>query len=520
MSLTVTGTGVTGSDYTLTSNHTFNSTSGKLYTFTGTKAYTITPSATITDMYIWLVGGGGGGGQGSEYVADGFNQINGVQGAGGGGGGVINGYRISSFSGGTFTVGAGGLTRSTGSNTTIIASSLTYIGRGGNSGGDGNNGSARGIGGTANTAGTTTNCVNGALGSGISGGGVQPGVDGAAATIDNTIYLGGGGASGNLDENPTADGGLSNYGGGGKGGDGFGTTNGSFTGGESGQPGVIYVWFASAATPAPTTPASLSSSSVLYNGFTVTWSGASGATSYTYTLNGTTATPSSQTSTSATFSGLDPDTNYAVIVYAVNAGGNTPSSSFTIRTSSGGTVPDGGLNGPTPCFLQGSKILCSLNDQDTYVPIEQMRPGTLVKTSDNSYRRVKFIGYSAMVNPGSNERIEKRIYVCRKQTYPELEDDLYLTGNHSILVSRITDEEKEQLLKNLGDIFVTAGKYRLVTFIDKRSEPWASEGKYTVWHLALESNNEVVNYGVYANGLLVETACIQTLRDKSGMTFL
>jgi hypothetical protein len=515
MSLTVTG-GSLGTDYTITSNHTFNSTSGKLYTFTGTKAYTITPSATITDMYIWLVGGGGGGGQGSEYSPDGFNNINGVQGAGGGGGGVINGYRISSFSGGTFTVGAGGSTRNTGSNTTIIASSLTYIGRGGNSGGDGNNGSARGIGGTANTAGTTTNCVNGALGSGISGGGVQSGVNGAAATIDNTIYLGGGGASGNLDENPTADGGLSNYGGGGKGGDGFGTTNGSFTGGEPGQPGVIYVWFASGGTPsAPTTPASLSSSSILSNGFTVSWSGGTGATSYTYTLNGITRTPSSQTSTSATFTGLSSNTDYAVIVTARNNGGDTSSSSFTIRTSG-----SGGGGAPIPCFLQGSKILCSLNDQDTYLPIEQMRPGTLVKTSDNSYRRVKLIGNSAMVNPANKERIEKRLYVCRKETYPELEDDLYLTGNHSILVSRITDEEKEQLLKNLGDIFVTAGKYRLVAFIDKRSEPWASEGKYTVWHLALESNNEVVNYGVYANGLLVETACIQTLRDKSGMTFL
>uniref|UniRef100_A0A6C0AP76 Uncharacterized protein n=1 Tax=viral metagenome TaxID=1070528 RepID=A0A6C0AP76_9ZZZZ len=174
-----------------------------------------------------------------------------------------------------------------------------------------------------------------------------------------------------------------------------------------------------------------------------------------------------------------------------------------------------------PCFLKGSKILCASNNEDIFTPIEKITRGTLVKTSENSYRRVKLIGFSTISNPGNAERLENRLYVCRKEAYPELEEDLYLTGNHSILVPRITDEEKEKTLEILKDIFVTAEKYRLIACIDKRAEPWVSEGLYTVWHLALESNNEVVNFGVYANGgLLVETACIQTLRDKSGMTMV
>jgi hypothetical protein len=56
--------------------------------------------------------------------------------------------------------------------------------------------------------------------------------------------------------------------------------------------------------------------------------------------------------------------------------------------------------------------------------------------------------------------------------------------------------------------------------IDERAEPWNSEGEYTIWHFALENEEEKYNYGVYANGLLVETCSIFFLKNKSNMTFV
>ena len=91
------------------------------------------------------------------------------------------------------------------------------------------------------------------------------------------------------------------------------------------------------ATP-PTTP-SLSSSSVTYQSFVVSWT-ASGATSYTYTLNGSSASPSSQTANSATFASLSEATGYTVVVTAINNGGQAASAPLVVTTSTQGpTAP-------------------------------------------------------------------------------------------------------------------------------------------------------------------------------------
>jgi hypothetical protein len=99
-------------------------------------------------------------------------------------------------------------------------------------------------------------------------------------------------------------------------------------------------------------------------------------------------------------------------------------------------------------------------------------------------------------------------------------EDLIITGHHSILVSNMTDEQKEQTSKILGKIYVTDNKYRLLAAIDERSEPYEEEGIFNIWHLALENDNINMNYGIYANGLLVETCSINFLKEKSGMTLL
>jgi len=170
-----------------------------------------------------------------------------------------------------------------------------------------------------------------------------------------------------------------------------------------------------------------------------------------------------------------------------------------------------------PCFLEGSLILCQIEGVDTYVPVEQLTKGTLVKTSLNGYKPVVLIGNGNIQNPASDERTEQRLYKCSPSKYPELTQDLFLTGCHSILEFPITSKQKEDTIKHLGELFVTDKKYRLMACLDERAEPWASEGSYTIWHFALEHENERQNYGVYANGLLVETCCIKTLKTKSNM---
>ena len=144
-----------------------------------------------------------------------------------------------------------------------------------------------------------------------------------------------------------------------------------------------------------------------------------------------------------------------------------------------------------------------------------------MKTTLNAYKPLVLIGKGTILNPGNDERTENRLYKCSPSKYPELKDDLYITGCHSILEFPITEKQKEDTIKHHGKLFATDNKYRLMAYVDERAEPWNSEGKYTIWHFALENTDERMNYGVYANGgLLVESCSIKMLTNKSNMTFI
>ena len=174
-----------------------------------------------------------------------------------------------------------------------------------------------------------------------------------------------------------------------------------------------------------------------------------------------------------------------------------------------------------PCFLEGSTILCQIDGVEKYVPVESMQKDMLVKTYLYGFKKVVVLAKGEIVNPGNDERTENRLYKCSKEKYPELTEDLYITGCHSILKGLVSDKEMEDTRKHLGKIYVTDKKFRLMAHIDERAEPWNSEGTYTIDHFALENEDDGMNYGVYAGGgLLVETCAIRTLLNRSNMRVL
>lgn len=168
-----------------------------------------------------------------------------------------------------------------------------------------------------------------------------------------------------------------------------------------------------------------------------------------------------------------------------------------------------------PCFLEGTKILCHVNGEDQYIPIETMRSGTIVKTSRDGYKAVKLIGSRSMQNPGTGVRDKNALYLCTKEKYPEITEDLTITGCHAILVDTITEEEREGIISTLERIFITDKKYRLPACVDKRAEEVLVPGPNVVWHFALEHYHDRMNYGVYAQGLLVETSPIWHMNTKN-----
>jgi hypothetical protein len=172
---------------------------------------------------------------------------------------------------------------------------------------------------------------------------------------------------------------------------------------------------------------------------------------------------------------------------------------------------------PIVCFKEDSKILTKKG----YLPIQDLRKGDLIKTIKHGYIPIDMIGYREINNPICEERIKDKLYVCTNKEYPEIFEDLVITGCHSILVENYKDQEQLDKSKEVnGGIYATDDKWRLPACVDERAKPYENEGFHTIYHLALENDDYYMNYGIYANGLVVETCSKRYLKELSNMTLL
>jgi len=175
---------------------------------------------------------------------------------------------------------------------------------------------------------------------------------------------------------------------------------------------------------------------------------------------------------------------------------------------------------PPPCFKSDTKILCLKNHKDIYVPIQDIKRGDLVKTFNNSYFPVELIGRSKIYNSGDNQRITERLYKCSTKNYKDLTEDLVITGAHAILVDNLTEKQRNKIINLFGQVYSTNSKYRLMAVVDEKTTPYAENGYFDIYHLALQNDKYTENYGIYANGLVVESCSIRYLKEKSNMTLL
>jgi len=173
-----------------------------------------------------------------------------------------------------------------------------------------------------------------------------------------------------------------------------------------------------------------------------------------------------------------------------------------------------------PCFMKGTQILCLRAEEEVYRPVQDLRKGDLVKTYRNGYLPIHMIGTSSLSNPGDDERTTNRLYKCSKELYPSLFEDLYITGCHSILVPALTNDQWENTKDMLGNVYITDNHFRLMACIDEKAQPFQRDAMIDIYHIALENEDYYMNYGIYANGLLVETCSKRYLTELSNMRII
>jgi hypothetical protein len=174
------------------------------------------------------------------------------------------------------------------------------------------------------------------------------------------------------------------------------------------------------------------------------------------------------------------------------------------------------------CFLKGTKILCGIATdgeaeiKEAYLNIEDIQPGTLVKTYQHGYKPVKYNIHSNIYNDKHNFSRHK-LYVYKMEDNPSLTEDLVVTGGHPVLVDQLSPEEITETLKLWDNIKTIGDKYRLLTFFNKNAKVFDRNGRFTVYDLVLENDDLEANYGIYANGMLTESIEEQYFIDSTSL---
>jgi photosystem II stability/assembly factor-like uncharacterized protein len=162
------------------------------------------------------------------------------------------------------------------------------------------------------------------------------------------------------------------------------------------------------------------------------------------------------------------------------------------------------------CFNHDTKILCwSKEEGEKYVAIQDLREGDFVKSYLHGYRKIMCIGKNTMINNAKFWNLS--MWKMEKANNNELIEDLIILGGHSLLVDSLSEEIKEKYKENncFDGVSPTIDeKLFLLAAFNESFVQLKDSNVYTYYQLALDNEGDVNRrFGVWANGVLVETPC-------------
>ena len=160
------------------------------------------------------------------------------------------------------------------------------------------------------------------------------------------------------------------------------------------------------------------------------------------------------------------------------------------------------------CFCKGTEILC-ITDKEEYIKVEDLKINTLVKTYKNESKKIVSIYKTIYKNDTSYHQI------CKISNYKNQTNDLYLTGGHSILVDELSETEKSKTLEYWNEYKKINDKYLLLSCVNDNIVKIDDEDDYEVYHIVLDNDDELGQYGIYANGILTESMSIHCYKNST-----
>lgn len=180
------------------------------------------------------------------------------------------------------------------------------------------------------------------------------------------------------------------------------------------------------------------------------------------------------------------------------------------------TMLEGTILSDPVCYLKGTKILCEIDGEEQYINIENLLPGMIIKTHLHGYKKLKILGWNKFKN-SSNPHTSKicKLYKLSKEKNSDLIEDLYVSGQHSILVDNINQNEKNLMLTRWSKLLKIDNKHLLMAYASMDFEEITDDNEYELFQIVLENeNNNKQQFGIWANGILSETMSYSTFINK------
>jgi len=158
-----------------------------------------------------------------------------------------------------------------------------------------------------------------------------------------------------------------------------------------------------------------------------------------------------------------------------------------------------------PCFSEGTGILVLTSQlKEEYKLVQDLIIGDFVKSYIHGYRKVSKMLKGSFVNNPKEEGVSNCMYIMSKTEDNGLIEDLTLTRNHGVLVEKLTEDEEKKVDKN--NLPIIDGLLSIITADSDKFEKVMDNNMYNYYHFSLETDGDNDRrFGVYANGLLVET---------------
>jgi hypothetical protein len=158
---------------------------------------------------------------------------------------------------------------------------------------------------------------------------------------------------------------------------------------------------------------------------------------------------------------------------------------------------------PIVGFTEGTMISCKVGDVEQSVAVQDLRKGSLVKTSQG-FHAVGIVGSRAVTIPESADCSADRLYTLSKDKFSTLTQDLTVSGRRAILVDQATDAEKKCTLDIMGRLSAINRKFCLPVCAHTDAVLSSTVGAATLYNFSLDARGPRTAHGVYANGLLVD----------------